>query len=151
MVGELYAGIGAFKAMFDMAKSLKDINDATIRNAAIVELQEKILAAQTTQSELAQRVRELEEEVTRFDKWDTEKERYYLVHAIAGGSMVYALKPESQGAATPHWICASCYPQRKKGILQRAESTYGMWMYRCPLCKNGIIAHWESYPQPNTK
>jgi hypothetical protein len=39
MVAEVYAGIGAFKAMFDMAKGLKDIHDTTIRNGAIIDLQ----------------------------------------------------------------------------------------------------------------
>ncbi len=48
MVSEIFAGLGAFKTMFDIAKGLKDINDAAARNAAVVELQEKILAAQAS-------------------------------------------------------------------------------------------------------
>ena len=57
MVAEIYAGLSAFKAMFDMAKGLKDINDAAIRNGAVIELQEQILSAQQQQSELIERVR----------------------------------------------------------------------------------------------
>ena len=45
MVGEVFAGIGALKTAFDIAKGLKDIDDATRRNAAVIELQEKILTA----------------------------------------------------------------------------------------------------------
>jgi len=63
MVGEIYAGIGAVKAAFEIAKGLKDINDATIRNAAIIELQEKILRAQEEQSALVDRTRELEQQL----------------------------------------------------------------------------------------
>ena len=63
MVVEIYAGIGAVKAAFEIAKGLKDINDATIRNAAIIELQEKILRAQEEQSALVDRTRELEQQL----------------------------------------------------------------------------------------
>ena len=56
MVGEIYAGLGAFKIMFDTAKALKDMNDAAIRNGAVIELQEQILSAQTQQLTLVDRV-----------------------------------------------------------------------------------------------
>jgi hypothetical protein len=46
MAGEIFAGLSAIKTAFDIAKGLKDIDDATRRNAAVIELQEKILAAQ---------------------------------------------------------------------------------------------------------
>jgi hypothetical protein len=52
MVAEVLAGLGAFKTMFDMAKALKDINDAAIRNGAVIELQEQILGAQVAQAAL---------------------------------------------------------------------------------------------------
>jgi len=35
---------------FDIAKGLKDIDDAARRNAAVIELQERILSAQQSQS-----------------------------------------------------------------------------------------------------
>jgi hypothetical protein len=55
MVGEAIAGLGAIKSAFDLAKGLKDINDAAVRNAAVIELQERILAAQQAQSALVER------------------------------------------------------------------------------------------------
>jgi hypothetical protein len=65
MVGEAFAVVGAFKSMMDIAKGLKDISDATKRNAVAIELQEKILSAQAAQSDLVERVRELENELAR--------------------------------------------------------------------------------------
>jgi len=73
MVAEVYAGLGAVKAAFDMAKGLKDINDAAIRNAAIIELQQKILGAQEEQATLIQRLRELEQELSNLRAWEEEK------------------------------------------------------------------------------
>ena len=78
MVAEVYAGLAAFKSAFDLAKGLKDINDAAIRNAAIIELQGKILAAQHDQSKLVQHLRELEQEIASLKDWEAEKKRYAL-------------------------------------------------------------------------
>jgi hypothetical protein len=50
MVAEVFAGLTALKTAVDIARGLKDIDDATRRNAAIIELQEKILAAQSEQA-----------------------------------------------------------------------------------------------------
>jgi hypothetical protein len=46
MVSEVYTGLSALKNVFELVKGLKDIHDATIRNEAIINLQEKILSAQ---------------------------------------------------------------------------------------------------------
>lgn len=78
MASEFIAGLGLFKTMFDMAKGLKDINDAAIRNGAIVELLEKITSAQMQQSALLERIGELEKEIARFEAWEAEKQRYEL-------------------------------------------------------------------------
>jgi hypothetical protein len=55
MVAEVFAGLSAIKSAFDIAKGLKDIDDATRRNAAVIELQEKILTAQSAQADLVRR------------------------------------------------------------------------------------------------
>ena len=116
MVPDLIAGASAFKAMFDMAKALKDISDAANRNAAVIELQEKILTAQSDQSALVERVRELEKEVARAKDWDAEKAKYDL-QEIYPGSFAYAANPQARGAEPAHLICATCYQDRKKTIL----------------------------------
>lgn len=145
MAIDIMAGLGVFKSLYDSAKALKDINDATVRNGAIVELQEKILAAQATQSALIDRIRELEKEVADFETWDTEKLNYEM-KALASGAIVYALKPEIQGSAPPHYLCAACYQHRKKSILQFAPTSIvhaqlgKPRMYRCPECKAEVMA-----------
>ncbi len=60
---ELISSLGGLKAAFDLAKGLKDIDDARRRNAAVIELQEKILAAQQAQAALVERINELEKQV----------------------------------------------------------------------------------------
>jgi hypothetical protein len=133
MVGEVIAGLGAIKTAFDLAKGLKDIDDATRRNAAIIELQEKILTAHSAQAALIQRVGDLEKEVAGFETWETEKQRYELKD-IGLGSLAHVIKEAMRGSEPPHQICAVCYEHRKKSILQ-PDNVYGFHTLRCPECQ----------------
>ncbi len=38
----------------------------------------------------------------------------------------------------PHWLCASCYGNGQKGILQSQGLQGRDKVWRCPLCKNDI-------------
>lgn len=138
-VAELYGGLSAFKTMFDMAKSLKDINDTAIRNGAVIELQSQILSAQEAQTALVTRVRELEEKVAGFEKWNTEKERYEL-QDIGNGILAYTVKPSMDTSGPSHSICPDCYEHRIKSILQPLIRTPGMSHLKvCQTCG------WEAY------
>lgn len=145
MAVDLIAGLGVFKTLYDSAKALKDINDTTVRNGAVVELGEKILAAQAAQMALLQRVGDLEKEVASFERWEAQKERYEL-KATPGGGFAYALKPNAEPPEPPHQICAACYEHRKRSVLQKiaknkASTHMGVPnMYRCPECKAEILA-----------
>jgi hypothetical protein len=119
VVAETIAGIGAFKTAFDMAKALKDIDDRTRRNEAVIELQEKILGAQSAQATLIQAVDELEKEVTTLKAWDTDKQRYKLT-ALASGVLAYTPKEGMDNGEPPHNLCTSCYQHGVKSILVSA-------------------------------
>ena len=125
MVAELVTGLGLFKAMFDAAKGLKDINDAAVRNTAVIELQEKILAAQAQQMALVESVGELEKEVARFKTWDAEKERYELTQVGDHSTLVYTLKEGVKSSEHPHQLCANCFTDGKKSILQEEVLAVG--------------------------
>jgi len=144
MVGEVFASLGAFKTMMDMAKALKDINDATIRNGAVIELQEKILAARNSQEALLKRISDLEKEVARFETWETEKQRYVLTE-IGTGVFAYVLKQSMGGTEPVHCICSQCYERDEKSILQKTGNTYGSVTMRCPKCKTEFFAS-EDHP-----
>jgi len=142
MVGEVFAGLSALKTAFDIAKGLKDIDDAARRNAAVIELQEKILAAQEAQSALLERVRELEEKVRSLETWETEKQRYELKQF--GSAVAYVLKAEAQGTEPSHQLCANCFARGKKSFLTKvpsniASQSLGMGtVYRCAECRTQI-------------
>jgi hypothetical protein len=149
MAAELLTGLGIFKSMLDTAKGLKDINDTAVRNAAVIELQEKILAAQAQQTALIERVGELEKEVARFETWETEKQRYKL-ERLPDGGVVYALKESESGGEPPHRICASCYQERRRSFLQTEHwQPMGCEVLVCHTCAAVVYA--KGHPHADHK
>ncbi|HEY1503737.1 MAG TPA: hypothetical protein VGF92_05520 [Stellaceae bacterium] len=147
MVAEVFAGLSAFKTMFDMAKGLKDISDAAIRNAAIIELQEQILAAQSAQSQLVEAVRGLEEKVAGFEKWETEKEKYER-RKTNGGGIAFALKEEANAPEPSHYLCANCFEDRQKSYLQLEIRIPGMArVLVCNRCSSEIYTSGPRHPE----
>jgi hypothetical protein len=138
MIAEAIAGLSIFTSLMDAAKGLKDINDATIRNGAVIDLQEKILAAQAQQTALVERIRELEEEVTGFKAWDAEKERYTPTD-IGGGTFAYAFKKGMERGEPPHRLCVACYNKGQKGLLQgRGHDAFKRELVFCSGCKSEL-------------
>lgn len=118
MVAEVFGGIAALKSAFDLARGLKDIDDATRRNAAIIELQQKILDAQQSQSELAEKANALEQEVQHLKNWEADKARYQLKE-IAIGVVAFAIRDEARAGEPFHLICANCCAGGRKSYLQQ--------------------------------
>lgn len=139
MVGEVFTGLTAAKTAFDIAKGLKDIHDATIRNAAVIELQEQILAAQEAQTELIQRIGSLEKEVASFEKWEATSQRYELKNLGKISAFAYMLKPEARGTEPPHYVCTKCYGERQISIIQYRPPHDGRRSgFECPTCQTEI-------------
>jgi hypothetical protein len=135
MIGEAMIGASALKTAFDMAKALKDISDATIRNAAVIELQEKILSAQEAQFALVKRVDELEKQVAAFETKSGQMQRYQLKD-FGAGTFAYELK-ESEARGEPiHRACAACYQQGHISVLQFNHRSYGQDWFNCLKCKS---------------
>jgi hypothetical protein len=140
MVGEVVvSGLGAIKTAFDIAKGLKDISDVSVRNAAVIELQERILAAQQAQSALTERIRQLEEEVAGHKAWDAEKNRYKLTD-YGGGTFAYELKESEANGEPAHKLCAKCYQGGQKSILQFEHvSSNQQKVYLCQSCNKQLF------------
>jgi Zn finger protein HypA/HybF involved in hydrogenase expression len=148
MVGEALAGLSALKTAFDIAKGLKDIDNAARRNAAVIELQEKILSAQQTQSTLAEHVGELEKEVARLKAWDAEKQRYELKD-VSPDVFAYTPKAGMENGEPFHMLCANCYQRGEKSILQATqELRMRRRVHNCPHCKAEYEMKYVPRPEP---
>jgi hypothetical protein len=125
MVGEAFAGLSAFKTMFDMTKALKDIHDVTIRDRAIIDLQREILEAQAAQSELLHSVGQLKKGVAELKAWDSDKQRYEL-HELPPGVFV----------RSDYWSCRTPVPGASGGP---AAADFAQSFYRPPLGNREIV------------
>jgi len=142
MVAEIFAGLSAFKTMFDLAKALKDTDDAVKRNSAVSDLWEQIFTAQTRYTAAIDRVAELEEILASLETWDAESKRYELKQlVISVPTFAYALKTDAQPSETFHCICATCYQRRLKSVLQFDRfAVYGseQRVLKCPVCNTEV-------------
>jgi len=141
------SAFASLKAAGDIAKALVNLRDTTAFQTQLIELQGQILSAQssaltaqTDQSVLLDRKRELEEEVARLKVWEVEKERYQLTNirppnAPGGNAWTYALKADADSAEPSHFLCANCYQEGRKSILQEEKRDVGMInVFFCQRC-----------------
>lgn len=157
--------IPAISGILVSLKASKDILEAMVglRGTATfqekrLELQSKIMDAQGAifavneeRTALIERVSNLEKQVADFETWESEKQRYKLKQ-VDVGAFCYAVKNDAQPTEPPHWICAACYGNRKKSILQDngPASTSGIdsrsRIYKCFECKAEIRVHYLINP-----
>lgn len=146
-VSEISALFSSLKAAKDVAQAMVGLRDEAAFQAKAIELQSKILdaqsaafAAEENRATLVDRVRDLEQQVIRMQSWESEKQRYELKE-LGNGTLAYAVKESVRGAEPPHWICSSCYQHAKKSVLQPETRNPGRiktWV--CHECDAVLIA-----------
>ena len=109
----------------NITKALLGIRDQALVQEKVVELLGVIATAyqanmdgQLAHLALVDRNRELEQRIIDMEDWKTEKQRYQLQNLPHSGASAYAAKPGMEAGEPPHWICATCFEDGKKSILQ---------------------------------
>lgn len=120
MVAEVAAGVGIFANVFQLLRSVKDVTDRTRLTDILNDANERIMDAQSHYFAMEARVREAEEKLARFERWESERVRYELKD-VGAGALAYSIKPDAQAAEPLHQICAHCYEDRIKSILQASS------------------------------
>lgn len=141
MVGEIFAGLQAFKIMLDSAKALGEMRDERTRLEASLDLLRQIRAAEQSYRTAMERVTALEAEIAQLKKGSTDLERYELKE-VGRGVTAYMLKPDARGTEPPHWLCPACYANGKKAILQRTVQTGHGHLYTCGGCGAKTVVGW---------
>jgi hypothetical protein len=140
------AAISGLKAAGELAGSFLKLRDVAAVQGKVIELQTVILSAQqsalSAQSEqlaLAEEKRRLEKQIADLEAWDREKQRYELKE-VAASAFAYALKAGMEGGEPPHHICAKCFNERKKTILQARRVPQGrLEFWDCHTCDTEIL------------
>jgi hypothetical protein len=137
------AMMSALKGASDITQAMIGLRDAQALQTKVIELNTRILAAQSSafaagdeRSTLIERIGTLEEEVASLKAWEAEKQRYEL-QRLPPGVFVYALKNGMERGEPPHRLCATCYQRDKKRILQEDDG-----YAECHEC--GSKLHWPT-------
>jgi hypothetical protein len=134
--------VSALKGAMDISKAMIDLRDGQAMQGKVIELNSKILEAQSSafaandeRTALIARVGELEKELAHLKAWDADKQRYEL-KSVARGTVAYMLKPPERGSEPPHWLCATCYGKSKKAFLQNTGAHFQRSsIYMCGECQ----------------
>lgn len=130
--------VAAFSLALKGVETIKNMVTSADAKRQAAELFEIILAGQRSaleesvkQRALLETVRDLEEKLRRSETWETEKLRYSLAQPFSG-SAVYALKKSTANGEPPHYLCANCYTDGKKSILNLVPSnSHSTFACRC--------------------
>ena len=117
-------------------------------NGVLLNLQGELNTAQAEYGALLGRVRELEEQVEQFERWEEEKQRYQL-HEFATGAIAYVIKAEDQGDDPTQYLCSTCYQRRVKSFLQPNFDRAYARQLQCNNCQAVIVS--ETWPRPKRK
>ena len=147
MIAEITGVVQSVKALNDLIKAARDLKNFNELVAAVSEVNSKLMEAQSAallaqekQSSFANRISELEKEIMDLKNWERDTQRYELSE-IASGIFAYKLKPGMQPPEPTHMLCANCYSNHQKSILQlRNKNQFGQW-YVCHHCKSEIAIH----------
>jgi hypothetical protein len=134
----------SLNTLVNITRAMKDVQDATLIQGkvfelqrAIIDAQQSVFAANEERTVLIERVRELEAKIAELETWETERQRYELKD-VGTGSLVYAVKECMRGIEPIHNICANCYQKGHKSILQPRERGTGKYLF-CQECNQEIM------------
>jgi len=137
-MGSITAAVASLKAAGEIAlglvklKTVAEVQAKAIElNQKIIEAQHEIFAANAAQTTLIQRVSELERQIASIEGWERQKQRYQMATPFAGMT-VYALRATMSEGEPPHYICANCYQNGRRSILQMAKTKDSWTIFVCP-------------------
>lgn len=144
-IAEVIAGLGGLKTALDILKGAKDLKGAPVAidiqslQAAIIEAQRGLIAANEVHAADVEEIRSLKESMRKEEERQTELARYEL-RDLGWGAFAYMLKKDTRGSEPPHWVCTNCFKKGKVSILQMMWPKSGKGPHRptCPDCLTSI-------------
>jgi hypothetical protein len=141
MAIEFSTALGLLKTITGTTRRLADareeakINEVAIQLQGIVlDLQSEMMIIQSDYQSVLRAKEDLDKKLIEQQNWHNERARYQL-KKVGDGVFVYALKDGNATTEPAHWLCAHCYEDQKRSILQR--SPYPTWL--CPRCKTKVV------------
>lgn len=136
----------AIKSALGIAKDIKslrtdqEVSDVRIAlTDSILDLQERAAELHDALNAARDRIAELEQQIAEFDSWQEEKGRYTLKQLGRDAYAYVEAPPTDGGQAAEALLCAHCYGDRKRSILQFQGTDLAGSVLLCPRCKNRVV------------
>lgn len=112
---------------------------------SVLDIQQQLLTAQSSESDLLSRCRALEEEIARARDWEAET-TCYILRRVDGG-VVRQLKVGHDSGNPSHWLCANCFEEQRKSYLQKhPDIVDGGHFWKCPRCSTAVMVDQDVAP-----
>lgn len=126
----------------NLVKNLRNVSKDIETQEIKLELQEVITSllselndAQLGYSQLIAHTQKLQQKLDEIDEWKIIQKRYELVET-SPGHFAYALKAGSKNPKQPkHFICANCYENKTRSILNKNFVSEHGADYECHKCE----------------
>ena len=153
-IAEITALITSTKTALDIVRGIRSLNTEVQRNEsiskileALIAIQSEALAVQEKHQKALEEKYELATRLKDFEKW-SEIEELYELKDLGGNVFVYAYKKIDTSTEPMHYLCANCFKDKKKAILQ-CEGTYTSGTaYNCHACNSKIVDRTNKKPPP---
>lgn len=91
--------------------------------------------------ELQEELQVMKAKYIECEKWKTETLPNYKLAELAAGVFVYTFQPVKESTEPEHSLCADCFLEQKKSILQRTgRDGFGIH-YHCGRCGADLVDH----------
>ena len=140
---EINAAIQSLKVVSDCLNANKELTNYNELVAAVSEVSAKLtnansvaLASQEKQSFLSDKVRELEQQITEFENFEAELQKYEP-YQFTTGSLAFVQKEGVQGINSRHYLCDNCASNHQISRMQPDgfynEKSYFLKCHKCSL------------------
>lgn len=119
VTGFVTGATAAVKGIVEMTK--KPAPDVSEIKRLAIEVIDQLLEAKAAQMTMQDALMKLQDEQKKRDRFQAEAHRYALTRTDLG-AMVYSLKPDEARGEPPHDLCATCFEDQIKSVLQPVKS-----------------------------
>ena len=138
---DVAAAFSALNAAKEIGSAMIGLHDSKIAsgkagelNGKLIEAQQLIFSIDKDRTTLIETVRDLKEKIISLEAWNTEKEKYELTTLPNCSVLAYRRKEAVQPQEPVHYICARCYEDGQKSILQSEQRVPVATVFVCHRC-----------------
>ena len=121
------------KSLFEMRIDTTVLEKLNMLNKELFTIHSNNLALQQQLSAAHTEIANLKKEITDFETWNNQKNRYKL-YSPWNGALVYAMTETNSAGEPPHWLCTKCFDERKRAFLnprRNKDSGYEEFFCHC--------------------